>query len=78
MCVQGDSLAGVQEVHELQDRKEKMSEQRDRQGGRMNRATESRNDEHGRGQKCLTELENKKEGKQLANRFYVSFILGVF
>lgn len=33
VCVSGgDSLAGVQEVHELQDRKEKMNEQRDSQG----------------------------------------------
>lgn len=28
MCLVGDSLAEVQEVHELQDRKEKMNEQR--------------------------------------------------
>lgn len=38
MCVGGgNSLAGVQEVHELQDRKEKMNEQRQsggEEGGR--------------------------------------------
>lgn len=33
VCVSGgDSLAGVQEVHELQDRKEKKNEQKDSQG----------------------------------------------
>lgn len=56
-------------MHELQDRKEKMNEQRKTVGGRsrgrgdkMNIATEGTNDEHGRGQKCLAiGTENKRE-----------------
>lgn len=43
----------------------------------MNRATESRNDDHGRGQKCLKELEEKMKGKQRDHRFYDPVVLGV-